>query len=192
MKETRSGIMNKIEFTPFPFITTECLDLTELALEDEKEVFILKSDKKVLRFMDRPKSKTIEEARQFIKYIKDGIIKNKWILWAIRVKGNEKLVGTVCLWNIYEHESRADIGYELLPNFHGKGIMQEAVAVVIKYGFETMNLYSIEAVVNANNQKSIKLLKRNHFTIMKKFREKSSFQDKISEMEIYELMNKRY
>lgn len=187
MKKTISEVMNKIKFTPFPVITTECLNLTELTLEDEKEVFILKSDNDVLKFMDRPKSTTIEQARQFIRYIKDGINKNKWILWAIRLKGSEKLAGTVCLWNISEHESRADIGYELLPIFHGKGIMQEAVTAVIRYGFQTMNLHSIEAVVNADNEKSIKLLERNNFTIIKKFKEKSSFQDKISEMEVYEL-----
>lgn len=184
--------MNQINFTPFPLITTECLSLRQLVIEDEKEVFILKSDEKVIEFLDRPKAKTLYEARQLIKEIKDGIIRNEWILWAIHLKGTQEFVGTVCLWNISVYESRADIGYELLPCFQGKGIMQEAVTAVIKYGFEIMKLYTIEAVVNKDNEKSIKLLKRNHFIEKEKFKEKSSFQEKISEMIIYERINNRY
>jgi len=48
----------------------------------------------------------------------------------------------------------------LLPEFQGKGIMQEVIPVVIKYGFEEMNLQSIDAEVDPNNTKSIMLMEK--------------------------------
>lgn len=159
--------------------------------EDENEVFVLKSDEQVLQFLDSPKAKTVDEARQFIQKINAGITKNEWIMWAITPKDVDRLVGTVCLWNISQEASKADIGYELLPSFQGKGIMQEAVTAVIGYGFEHMELRSIRAVVSAENARSIELLERNHFVRKGMFKEKQSYRDGIAEMAIYELTNDR-
>jgi len=154
--------MDKINFTPFPNLTTERLVLRQVKTEDENEFFILKSDKRILEFLDY-KAKTFDEARQFLHKINDGIAKNEWILWAITLKNENKLIGTVCLWNINKEHSKAEIGYDLMPNYQGKGIMHEAVAAVVKYGFETMKLHSIVAFPNPNNLKSVKLLERNNF-----------------------------
>jgi ribosomal-protein-alanine N-acetyltransferase len=49
------------------------------------------------------------------------------------------------LLNIRKAENRAEIGYELLPSFQGKGIMHEAISEVIEFGFQEMQLQTIEA-----------------------------------------------
>jgi ribosomal-protein-alanine N-acetyltransferase len=73
------------------------------------------------------------------------------------------LIGTICLWNLSIEEERAEIGYELLPGYQGNGYMQEAVARVIRHGFETMQLKEIEACPRADNYSSVKLLVKNSF-----------------------------
>jgi ribosomal-protein-alanine N-acetyltransferase len=55
---------------------------------------------------------------------------------------------------------RAEIGYMLLPEYHGKGIVSEAVKEVVKYGFEVMKLHSIEAVLDPENYGSAKGLEK--------------------------------
>jgi ribosomal-protein-alanine N-acetyltransferase len=86
------------------------------------------------------------------------------MLWAITLKGKDQLIGTVLLWNIIKQERKAEIGYELNPLYQGKGVMQEALDIVIQYGLKSMELKIIEAYTHKYNQRSIKLLQRKGFT----------------------------
>jgi ribosomal-protein-alanine N-acetyltransferase len=58
---------------------------------------------------------------------------------------------------------KAEIGYELLPDFQGKGIMQEAASKVIKFGVQYIGLNSIEAYTHSKNEKSTRLLEKLNF-----------------------------
>lgn len=158
-----------IKFTPFPNLSTNRLLLRQLTLEDENEIFFLRSDERILEFINIPKAKTLEDAKAYIQMINNLINENISILWGMTLKENtEKIIGTICLWNISEELNRGEIGYVLHPDFQGKGIMQEAAEKVVDFGFETMKLNTIEAHLHQNNLKSINLLKRNHFTFYKK------------------------
>lgn len=58
---------------------------------------------------------------------------------------------------------KAEIGYELLPDFQGKGIMQEAISKVIDFGILHIGLNSIEAYTHSKNQSSTRLLEKFNF-----------------------------
>lgn len=160
--------MNRISFSSFPILVTERFALRQLTLEDDNEIFFLRSDNEVNKYLDRPTAKIIEDARQFINKINTSIAKNESIYWAVSLKDNPKLIGTVCLWNISDDGSNAEIGFELLPEFKGRGIMQEVIPVVINYAFGMMKLKSIDGQVDLDNVKSIKLMEKNGFTLREK------------------------
>jgi ribosomal-protein-alanine N-acetyltransferase len=80
-------------------------------------------------------------------------------------RADKIVIGTLCLWNIEAETNRAEIGYEMLPSYQGKGYMQEAIIPVIEYGFKGMGLDSISAIIHKDNQKSIVLAERNGFTL---------------------------
>ncbi len=80
-------------------------------------------------------------------------------------KDESKLLGTICLWKISKDEAKAEIGYELLPENHGKGIMQEVIPRVLQFGFEEIKLEMIEAELSPRNLKSVRLLEKNNFTL---------------------------
>jgi ribosomal-protein-alanine N-acetyltransferase len=178
--------MDKINFTPFPNLTTERLILRQITTNDENEFHRLKSDERILEFLNT-KPKTLDEARQFLNRINEGIANNEWILWGITLKDENKLIGSICLWNIAYEQSKAEIGYELMPEHQGKGIMSEAIKAVMEYGFENIKLDLIEALPYSNNTKSIKLLERNGFIRGGSFKE----NDSSEEMIIYEYRNDR-
>ena len=90
------------------------------------------------------------------------------IYWAITFNNQPNLIGTICLWNISDNGNIAEIGFELLPKFHGKEIMQEVLPIIINYGFETMGLNFIDGEVDPKNIKSIKLMEKNGFKFSKK------------------------
>lgn len=159
--------MKDFKFNPFPVLQTERLVLRHLRPDDDNEIFFLRSDERVLKYLVAPKATDIEDARAFIRKITKGIEKNEWIYWGICLKDHPKLIGTICFWNIETKHKKAEIGYVIHPDFQGKGFMQEAISKVIQYGFEQMKLYVLEAVLDPDNVPSVKLLEKNNFVYNK-------------------------
>lgn len=77
---------------------------------------------------------------------------------------SDKVVGTICLWNISVESKTGEVGYDLMPEYQGKGIMDEALGAVLKYAFNFVKFKTIEAYTHKDNSSSINLLERNKFT----------------------------
>jgi len=178
-----------LNFDPFPSLSTERLNLRRLADEDEEEIFFLRSDKEMLQFLDRDPTQSIDEARQWIHTINEGIDGNQYIAWAIALKNDPGLIGTITFWNIKKEHYRAEIGYALHPRCQGRGLMQEAMTVVLDYGFNTIKLHSVEANINPNNTRSIQLLERNGFVREAYHRENYYYNGHFLDSVIYSLIN---
>ncbi|HEY6504796.1 MAG TPA: GNAT family N-acetyltransferase [Chitinophagaceae bacterium] len=183
--------MLQLQFTPFPVLTTDRLLLRQLTIEDEKEIFTLRTDDAVNRYLDRLKARTIEDVRKFIQKINNSISNNEAIMWGISFRDDPKLTGTICFWNISREMDKAETGYELLPAYQGKGIMQEALAKVIEYGFNTMQLQRIEAFANSKNSPSAKLLLKLHFTRDILQETQLAGKEEYADTTIYSLVNKK-
>jgi len=158
--------MIDISFTPFPFLTTENYALRNLMPEDAQEIFALRSSDEINKYLDRPKANTLDDAQSFITKIINGIAENEAIFWVVTPKGGTRFLGSICLWKISREDAKAEIGYELLPENHGKGIMQEVIPRVIQFGFEEMTLQTIEAELSPRNLKSVRLLEKNNFKLV--------------------------
>ena len=184
--------MDIINFTPFPTLATERLVLRQLTQADADDVLKLRADESVSKYIPRVPYTNIDEATSFITKITNSINDNELGYWAISLKSDNKLIGTACIWNIKKEHYRAEIGYELHPDFHGKGIMQEAIAMLLNYAFNTMKLHSIEAVVNPKNAPSIKLLEKYSFVREAYFRENFYFNSKFSDTAIYTLLSRNF
>jgi len=150
-------------FTPFPILTTERLTLRQLVISDEQEIFTLRSDSEINKYLDRKRAKTIDDARGFIDKISENINKNDSVYWAITFSDKNILIGTICLFGFSDENDKCEIGYELLTNFQGQGIMREALEKVIDYAFNTIKVKKIEAFFHRDNQSSIKLLEKFSF-----------------------------
>jgi ribosomal-protein-alanine N-acetyltransferase len=155
--------MTRKNFAPFPVLKTGRLTLRLLTSGDDKKIFALRSDVNVNKYLNRNASKTIDDAKNFIKAINENIQRNDSLYWAITLNGTDKLIGTICLFGFSNDNLKAEIGYELLPAFHGKGIMQEATTEVIDFGFQNIGLKSIEAFTHSENQSSTRLLEKLNF-----------------------------
>jgi len=155
--------MKPLNFHPFPTLTSERLLLRKFTSSDDKEVFFLRSNPEVMKYIKREPEKHINEARVFIKKIHSGIDNNEWINWAITKKDTPTLIGTICIWNFSKTRNSGELGYDLMPNYQNQGIMSEAIKLVIDYGFKILDLDSVEAFTDERNQASIHLLLKNHF-----------------------------
>jgi [ribosomal protein S5]-alanine N-acetyltransferase len=152
-----------LNFTLFPKLETEHFILRQLEMMDEMAIFALRSDDAINQYLGRQKAHSIEDAHNFIRKIDNNLAQNEAIFWVICGKNDPQLLGTICLWSIEKTKAEAEIGYELLPDFHGKGILQEVIPQVVQYGFNIMKLKAIVALLHKNNIKSVKLLEKNNF-----------------------------
>ncbi len=152
-------MLNK-NFTPFPILTTERLTLRQLCINDDEDIFTLRTDSEINKYLERPLSNTMEEARNFIHTVNENIDKNISLYWAITLSDSNTFVGTICVYGFLDEDDSCEIGYELLTNFQGQGIMKEAVEKVIDYAFRTIKVKTIEALIHKDNLSSINLLEK--------------------------------
>lgn len=182
--------MLNINFTPFHNLETERLLLRRVDKNDLKEVFALRSNPETMKYIPRPLVTTDEEALAHIAMIESKIESNEGINWAITYKGDPKLIGIIGHYRIKPEHYRAEIGYMILPEFNGMGIVTEAVQEVVKYGFEVMKLHSIEAVIDPDNLGSAKVLEKNNFKKEAHFIENEFFNGRFLDSAVYTILNK--
>ena len=182
--------MLKINFNPFPNLETKRLLLRRLENEDVNEIFALRSDKEVMKYVPRPLAKTPEDALNHIAIINEKIDSNEGINWAITLKDNPKLIGIIGHYHIKPEHFRAEIGYMLLPEYHGKGIISEAINEVVKYGFQVMKLHSIEAIIDPDNIASERVLQKNGFVKEAHLKENEYYEGHFLDTVIYSILNK--
>ena len=155
--------MLKRTFRPFPILTTKRLTLRQLVIADEQAIFILRSDSEINKYLDRPISKSVDDAREFINKVNENINKSAALYWAITLSNRNILAGTICLFGFSDENNKCEIGYELLTKFQGQGITAEAAAKVIDYTFNVIQVQKIEAFLHRDNLSSIKLLEKLSF-----------------------------
>jgi ribosomal-protein-alanine N-acetyltransferase len=150
-------------FTLFPILTTERLTLRQLSTDDQQDIFTLRSDTEINKYLDREPSKTIDDAINFIKKVNDNIKNNNSVYWVISLTSTKTFVGTICLFDFSNEKNSCEIGYELMTKFQGQGIMKEATQVVIDYVFQTLKLKKILAFTHYENLNSTNLLLKLNF-----------------------------
>lgn len=180
--------MLSLQFSPFPVLETERLLLQQITPGDAAALFEMRSDREIMKYIDRPLAQTVDDALALIQVITDALQKNEGITWGIFLKEGSPLLGTIGFWRILKEHYRAEIGYLLHSALQGKGLMQEAVREVVHYGFSHLQLHSVEANVNPANTASIRLLEKTGFVREAHFRENYFYNGRFLDSYIYSLL----
>lgn len=174
-----------INFQPFPVLETDRLLLRQVKESDVEEIFFLRTDPRVLQYLDRPPAKLKVEAAAYIKMINEQVANSEAILWGITIKPDDRLIGYLCLWHFERENFRAETGYVLHPGHHRKGIMKESLNLILEYGFNSMKLHSVTANVSPDNTASIQLLKSVGFEQEAYFKESFYFNERFLDTIIF-------
>ena len=184
--------MLEFNFSPFPNLETNRLNLRRLNLLDSNEILVLRSNPEIMKFIPRPLMKTKEEALEFISVMDANVNNNILLNWAITTKEEDKLIGMIGFYRMKPENYRAEVGYILSADFHGQGIITEALERIIQFGFDEMKLNSIEAVIDPENYGSEKVLLKNNFVKEGHFKEHTFFEGKFLDSVFYSLLKKNY
>ncbi|EJL70086.1 GNAT family N-acetyltransferase [Chryseobacterium populi] len=146
-------------------LETERLILKDIDESNVEDILRIRSNEIINQFVQRNSPKNNYDALQFILTIKERTRNNETFYWGISLKDQPNLIGTICLWNFSEDRKKAEVGYELLPDYHRKGIMSEALSAVLNYGFNELDLQEVLAFTHKLNDNSKGLLLKHHFIL---------------------------
>ena len=184
--------MLEINFQPFKNLETERLLLRRISETDVEEILELRSDPKTMKYIPRPLVKTKEEAMAHFRMIDDKIENNEGINWAITIKGNPKLIGIIGHYRIQPENHRCEIGYMILPQYNGQGIITEAIKIVLEYGFNNLQMHSIEAIIDPENKASERVLQKNGFVKEAHIIENELWNGRFWDTVIYSILKRNF
>jgi len=149
------------ESRDFPRLETDRLILREMTLGDVEFYFRHFNNKKVVEGSCFPGPKTLEAAKEELElYCIRPFKENRGIRWGIARKGSDELIGTCGYYDWNKTSRRAEMGYDLEPAHWGEGMMTEALRAILRYGFEEIGLNRVQAIIDSENVRSIKLVER--------------------------------
>ena len=178
-------------FSNFPTLETERLILRKLHLEDAKDVFEYASDPEVAKYVTWEPHKSIEDSINLIKFTHERYEKKEGIIWGIVYKENNKVIGTCDISPAIKH-FRAEIAYALSKDYWGKGLMNEAVKEVIRFGFEKMNLNRIQAMCIPENIGSYRVMEKVGMKYEGLIREYMYIKGKFQDLKLYSILRREY
>ena len=137
---------------------TQRLILRPIELSDLEDIFEYSSGPNVGPNAGWKPHETREESLEIMK----EILMEKEGVWGIVLRESGKMIGSVGL--IDDHKRQYDgvkmIGYALGEEYWGFGIMSEAVAEVIRFGFEELKLEAISAYCFPFNDRSKSIIRK--------------------------------
>jgi [ribosomal protein S5]-alanine N-acetyltransferase len=184
--------IDKQVYAAFPELECERLLFRQFRISDAKELFELRSNDEVMRFMDTTKFKSIQDAEKMINNVLDDYKNQKGINWAIIETSTNAFIGYFGFWKMMPEHCRGEIGYALNAGSWGKGYMTETLRVMMRFGFDSIKLHSVEANVNPENINSIKLLEKTGFSKEAHFKENYLFNGKFLDSIIYSLLERNF
>lgn len=141
-------------------LETERLLLRPFTTDDAPFILTLLNEPSFLRFIGDKKVRNLEDARQ---YLLNGPIasyeRHGFGLLLVELKDSNIPVG-MCGLLKREELPDPDIGFAFLPDYWNKGFAFEAATAVMNDARERLKLSRILAIVNHDNDSSIKLLER--------------------------------
>lgn len=138
--------------------------LRPMARADADELFAQMSDPAVVEFMDVGVHTSLDDTLAVIGWTQSILAAGIGVRWAIRAREGGALVGTIGFNTLVsERGRRGEIGYDVGRPYWGRRVMDQVLPVVLAFGFETLGLRRIEAMVTAGNEPSCRLLERRGF-----------------------------
>ncbi|WP_342514898.1 GNAT family protein [Sporosarcina sp. FSL K6-1522] len=147
----------------FPTLTTARLRLTEVHANHAPTIFEILSNPNVVKYYGMDPFHSMEQEEQIVQHFKNIYELKRGIRWAIIIERENKFVGTIGLNNLAVGMKRAEVGFEIHPDFWRSGVTSEALQAVLDYAFEELNLHRMGAVTFPENRASIGLLKKYGF-----------------------------
>jgi RimJ/RimL family protein N-acetyltransferase len=142
-----------------PLLETQRLLLRPLALHDASAVQRLAGTREVAdTTISIPHPYSEQQAWQWIAGLPDLLARGKGVVFALQLKRDGLLTGTIGLRDIDPEHSQAELGFWLGVEYWRQGYATEAARAVVTFGFRELGLNRIYAYYMVRNPASGRVL----------------------------------
>jgi ribosomal-protein-alanine N-acetyltransferase len=117
------------------------------------------SNQEVMRFIGQGKTFTRAQCEKSIANWISYQLKHGFANWAVVLKDIDKFVGK-CGFSWLPDNSEIEISYMLDEPYWGKGYASEISKTTLDYGFDSLNMKKIVAMVYPQNRPSIRVIEK--------------------------------
>lgn len=171
---------------------TARLTLRALQPGDEEAVFALRSDPEAMRYGSGLPWTDRAVAAKWIAEHAAGFARGEYFNFAIVLNETGAFIGHCGVYALDRQSRRADVGYALLPTQWGKGYAREAVAALLGFAFDTLDLNRLEADIHPDNIASRRLLEKLGFEQDGYMRERWIVGDQVSDSAMFGLLAREW
>lgn len=173
---------------PVPLITGEQIFLRHLTFKDAPAVYKLFSDPETMSVDGGHTMSNLQEAYDLIRFYQPE--NNTAIRLAVIGKHSGQFFGTAGFHKVEMFHKKAEIGGELDRSVWGKKIGTESARLLIKYGFEQLELHRIEARVLPANSRALALVQQMGFEYEGRLRESENWNNQFVDLLLFSLLKK--
>jgi N-dimethylarginine dimethylaminohydrolase/RimJ/RimL family protein N-acetyltransferase len=117
-------------------------------------------DSQILRWAHFPADGTEQEIRARDDVREQERRAGRGVYFTIAAAASDEVLGA-CNLRIHTEDPRiAELGYVLAPAARGRGVATRAVALLVSWGFDTLELEQIQAFVHPDNRRSVGVVER--------------------------------
>lgn len=175
-----------------PRLETQRLVLRKITLEDAKDMYTYASNPEVSKYVTWDTHRTIEDTKEFIRFVMKQY-ENKGISpWGIEYKENGKLIGTIDYVGWQTKHNSAEIGYVLSQEYWGQGITTEAARELIHFGFTHMDLIRIQARCFIKNIGSSRVMEKAGMSYEGVMRKGMKVRGNHEDLKIYSILKEDF
>lgn len=148
-------------FSNIPTINTDRLILRKITIDDVDDMNEYSKNQSVTKYLTWSPHPDKAHTFEYINYLQMRYRTGDFYDWAIVWRDTGKMIGTCGFTRFDYPNDSAEIGYVLNPEYHGLGIVTEAVKAVIEFGFSNLALNRIEGRYIAENLASRRVMEKN-------------------------------
>ena len=171
-----------------PELRTPRLRLREFRADDAEALYAVHSDPRVMRYWSFPAWTRLEQAHSKVADILDQRARGAVFVWAVADAGSDRVIGSIAAFSVDRAQARAEIGYSLHADWHGRGLAQEALRAVLGFLIDELALARIEADIDPRNAASCRLVERLGFVREGLLRERWRVAGEVSDTALYGLL----
>jgi ribosomal-protein-alanine N-acetyltransferase len=119
----------------------------------------------VVQLYNSAPHRTLDDTLQFIAEQRQKFSEQAEVIWGIRLRALNRVVGSVSIFGWDRYHRRAQIGYDLAREQWGQGVAHEAIRAVLQFAFTDMALNRVEIWTSAANERSLRLARRLGFEL---------------------------
>jgi len=174
------------------------ISLLQIGNKDVSQYFRIFSDPRVIEFYDIEPFYDINQANEAIRRIILQYEKGGFDGYRLGIYSNdnmEQLIGTIGFHNCNKEYYSLEIGYDLHPDYWGKGIAFEAVSEFIEMMYKNdfpFRVNRIMATTDLDSQRSIALLKRLGFYEEGVLRQYGFWKNQFNDVRVFSMLRKEW